>query len=191
LWATSSTSTSPTSRWPISETSRRSCRSCWSTPESPSTGGGAPGAAEYDAALERERKRKAAAKAAAAAATAAAAAKAASSSSSAPIAQEDPEDDALPASERTKEDIGYWQQDAAGKARRIWEWWVVRMNGDAPAFVHWPVALRLVALLQPSSADVEQLFSQLKLLLEQIGVSGLEEGIEARLMVRVNGTGRL
>ena len=143
--------------------------------------GTVPGAAEYDAALERECKRKAAV-----AAAAAAAAKGASSSSSAPV---EPEESA--ASERTKEDIQYWQQDPAEKARRIWEWWVVRVNGDAPAFVHGPVALRLVALVQPSSADVERLFSQLKLILEQIGVSGLEEGIETRLMVRVNGIGKL
>jgi hypothetical protein len=68
---------------------------------------------------------------------------------------------------------------------------VVRVNGDAPAFVHWPVALRLVALLQPSSADVGRLFSQLKLILEQISASGLKEGIEAWFMIRVNSTGKL
>ena len=124
---------------------------------------------------------------AAVAAAAAAAAKGASSSSSAPVEPEV----SVAASERTKEDIKNWQQDPAEKARCIWEWWVFRVNGDAPAFVHWPVALRLVALVQPSSADVERLFSQLKLILEQIGVSGLEEGIETRLMVRVNGTGKL
>ena len=42
-------------------------------------------------------------------------------------------------------------------------------------FTFWSEALRLVALVQPSSADVERLFSQLKLALDQIGVSGLEE----------------
>ena len=47
-------------------------------------------------------------------------------------------------------------------------------------------ALRLVALVQPSSVDVERLFSQLKLILDQIGVSGLEESYEARTMTRVN-----
>lgn len=144
--------------------------------------GAVPGAAEYDAALERERKRKAAV-----AAAGAAAAKGTSSSSSAPVEPEE----SVAASERTKEEIKNWQQDPAEKARRIWEWWVVRVNGEAPAFVYWPVALRLVALVQPSSADVKRLFSQLKLILEQIGVSGLEEGIETRLMVCVNGTGKL
>jgi hypothetical protein len=41
-------------------------------------------------------------------------------------------------------------------------------------------------LVQPSSAEVERLFSQLKLIVEQIGVRGLEEGYEARTMTRVN-----
>jgi hypothetical protein len=35
--------------------------------------------------------------------------------------------------------------------------------------------------------EVERLFSRLKLFLEQIGISRLEESAEARLMVRVNG----
>ena len=55
---------------------------------------------------------------------------------------------------------------------------------DEPRF--WAKALCLVALVQPSSAQVERLFSQLKLIVGQIGVSGLEEGYEARTMTRVN-----
>ena len=39
---------------------------------------------------------------------------------------------------------------------------------------------------QPSSADVERLFSQLKLIPQQVGVSGLEESYEKRLMVCAN-----
>ena len=50
----------------------------------------------------------------------------------------------------------------------------------------WSKALRLVALVQPSSAEVERLFSQLKLILEQVSVSGLEEFHEGRTMTRVN-----
>jgi len=84
------------------------------------------------------------------------------------------------ASERTE--VFEWKQDPAERARRLWEWWVPRV-GD---FSFWSTALRLVALAQPSSADVERLFSQLKLILEQIGVSGLEENYEARTMTRVN-----
>ena len=50
----------------------------------------------------------------------------------------------------------------------------------------WPKALRLVALVQPSSAEVERLFTKLKLIVGQNGVTGLEEGCEARTMTRVN-----
>lgn len=79
-----------------------------------------------------------------------------------------------------------WLDDPGEKNRRIWEWWVTRVRGEAFAFKHWPIALRLIALIQPSSANVERLFSQLKLIIQQIGESGLEEGIETRVMVRVN-----
>jgi hypothetical protein len=74
-----------------------------------------------------------------------------------------------------------WENDPTEKARRIWEWWKARLS----AYVRfWPTALRLVVLVQPSSAFVERVFSQIKLILEQTGVSGLEESIEARVLVR-------
>ena len=53
-------------------------------------------------------------------------------------------------------------------------------------FKFWPLALRLVALLQPSSARMERIFSQLKLNLEALGLSSLEKTVEARLFVREN-----
>jgi len=88
----------------------------------------------------------------------------------------------IEASERTEEEVFEWKQGPAERARRFWEWWVPRV-GD---FSFWPTALRLVALVQPLSADVERLFSQPKPILDQIGVSGLEESYETRLMVRAN-----
>jgi hypothetical protein len=62
---------------------------------------------------------------------------------------------------------------------------VTRAN-DTKFFNFWPTALRLVVLVQPSSAFVERVFSQTKLIIEQIGVSCLEETDEARTMVRCN-----
>ena len=47
-------------------------------------------------------------------------------------------------------------------------------------------AVRVVALIQPSSASVERVFSQLKLILDEIGEISLHDNIEARLMARVN-----
>jgi len=132
---------------------------------------GVPGGAEYDAALSRKIKLKQAKTAAAAAAAAAASS---SSVVAAPV---------IPGvSERTEEEFFDWKQDPVERARRLWEWWMPRVG----EFRFWTKALRLVALVQPSSAEVERLFSQLKLIVEQIGVRGLEEGYEARTMTRVN-----
>jgi hypothetical protein len=47
-------------------------------------------------------------------------------------------------------------------------------------------ALRLVALVQTSSASVERLFSVLKLVVDAIGKSMLEETLETRLFVQYN-----
>jgi hypothetical protein len=157
-----------------------------------------PGAAEYDAALKRSQSVKAARATRAAAERARAAAQetstassssslSASSSLSPPVVEEPLFGEILgDLPERTIEEPVSWLGDPAEKNRRIWEWWVTRVRGEASAFKHWPTALRLIALVQPSSADVERLFSQLKLIIQQIGESGLEEGIETRVMVRVN-----
>eukprot|EP00613_Pedinella_sp_CCMP2098_P030783 CAMPEP_0171747754 /NCGR_PEP_ID=MMETSP0991-20121206/39664_1 /TAXON_ID=483369 /ORGANISM="non described non described, Strain CCMP2098" /LENGTH=112 /DNA_ID=CAMNT_0012347917 /DNA_START=399 /DNA_END=735 /DNA_ORIENTATION=- len=68
-------------------------------------------------------------------------------------------------------DADKWENDPAEKARRIWEWWVTRANDTTKFFNFWPSALRLVVLVQPPSASVERFFSQIKLIIEQIGVS--------------------
>jgi len=135
--------------------------------------GAVDGAADYDATLARKRKLEEA-KAAAAASSSS------SSSSSSSAAAAAPELTAAP--QRTEEGVFDWKQDPAERARRLWEWWVPRVG----EFTFWSKALRLVALVQPSSAEVERLFSQLKLILEQISVSGLEECYEGRTMTRVN-----
>ena len=81
-----------------------------------------------------------------------------------------------------EDDAESWEKSPAEKARRIFEWWKIRV----PVFKYWPTALRLIVLVQPSSAFVERAFSQIKLIIEQIGVSGLEETLEARALVRCN-----
>ena len=78
-----------------------------------------------------------------------------------------------------------WEGDPAEKARQIWEWWRVRVH-QVKIFHYWPLALRLVALVQPSSARMERVFSQLKLVLDSVGSSSLEETVETRMFVRVN-----
>jgi hypothetical protein len=81
-----------------------------------------------------------------------------------------------------EDDAVSWEKSPAEKARRIFEWWKIRV----PVFKYWPTALRLIVLVQPSSAFVERAFSQIKLIIQQIGVSGLEETLEARALVHCN-----
>ena len=75
-----------------------------------------------------------------------------------------------------------WKDDLIELARRIWEWWRDRVD----LFKFWPHALRLVVLVQPSSAVMERIFSQLKRTLETIGYSALEKTVTARMFVREN-----
>jgi hypothetical protein len=78
-----------------------------------------------------------------------------------------------------------WKDDKIEVARRIWEWWRARVVGVS-VFKFWPLALRLVVLVQPSSAKMERIFSQLKLTLEAVGCVCLEKTVETRLFVREN-----
>ena len=77
-----------------------------------------------------------------------------------------------------------WKDDPIEKARRIWEWW--RANHLSPEIHYFATAARLVALVQVSSASVERIFSQVKLICETTGVLPLEETIEIRLFQQCN-----
>ena len=52
-----------------------------------------------------------------------------------------------------------------------------------------PLALRLVALVQPSSCGIERVFSQLKLILDACGENVLESTLQCRLFERCGCTG--
>lgn len=79
-----------------------------------------------------------------------------------------------------------WKSDPMETARRIWEWWRMRLVGSTK-FVFWRTAVRLVVLVQPSSAAAERVFSQLKLIVDAIGHSELEETLVLRLLRVCNG----
>jgi hypothetical protein len=138
---------------------------------------GVRGAADYDASLQRKLQK-------AAAEVAASAAAAASSSSSSAAAAQAASSEPKAKDARIKT-VRSWEDDTAETARRIWEWWRVRVY-RVKIFTFWPLALRLVALVQPSSARMERVFSQLKLFLDAVGSSCLEETVEARMLVREN-----
>ncbi len=75
-----------------------------------------------------------------------------------------------------------WQDDPIERARRIWEWWKLRWD-TLPA---WKKALRLVVLVQPSSAAAERVFSQLKHIVDACGESMLAETLLYRMLRRCN-----
>ena len=77
-----------------------------------------------------------------------------------------------------------WQDDQIETARRSWWWW--RKNHLDPKIFYFAMAARLVALVQVSSASVERVFSQVKLICETTGASPLEETLEVRLFERCN-----
>ena len=75
-----------------------------------------------------------------------------------------------------------WRDDRIEKARRIWEWWKTYRH----KFTYFSNAVRLVVLVQTSSASVERVFSQIKIIVDNIGECALESTLETRLMSRVN-----
>ena len=75
-----------------------------------------------------------------------------------------------------------WRDDTAETARRVWEWWTINRFG-----LHY--LSRLVAqvgLIQTSSASVERVFSQLDHVLRTCQQQSLLDGLETRLMERIN-----
>jgi hypothetical protein len=74
------------------------------------------------------------------------------------------------------------EDDPGEEARRIWIWW----SDVHDEFASFFTALRLVALVQTSSASVERLFSVLKRFVDAIGNFMLEETLETRLFVKYN-----
>ena len=51
---------------------------------------------------------------------------------------------------------------------------------------HFTFAVRLLALMQPSSCAVERAFSQLKLIVEQTGCNTLADALLLRMLMRCN-----
>ena len=55
----------------------------------------------------------------------------------------------------------HWREDPGKLARRIFEWWKIRIHGVSNTdFIFFAIAIRLAILLQVSSCDVERGFSQ-------------------------------
>ena len=80
----------------------------------------------------------------------------------------------------------HWLLDTVERARRVYARWVCHMvEGKVP---HFSFAVRLLALMQPSSCAVERVFSQVKLIVEQTGSRSLEDLFLLRVFMRCNGS---
>jgi hypothetical protein len=77
-----------------------------------------------------------------------------------------------------------WHDDPGEKGRRIWEWWRSRLLDEICPFVYFKEAVRLVVLVQTSSASIERVFSETKWILASVGESILEDNLELRLLRR-------
>jgi hypothetical protein len=83
---------------------------------------------------------------------------------------------------KQKEPNRDWQEDQLEVARRIWEWWRIHRE----KFHYMKEAVRLVVLVQVSSAAVERVFSRLRLILETTQEGVLHDAITIRLFEAVN-----
>ena len=72
-------------------------------------------------------------------------------------------------------------------ARRIWEWWKI----NAHKLRYTSAAACLIVLIQTSISNVERVFPQLKLNLEAVQESALQDCIEAQLMTQINTTHKI
>jgi hypothetical protein len=75
-----------------------------------------------------------------------------------------------------------WKVDEAKVSHRIWEWGVVHC-GELPFFKE---AVRLVVLVQASSAGVEMFFSLFKCIVKNCQDHALTDQLQLRLFTQVN-----
>ena len=90
---------------------------------------------------------------------------------------DDDSDNLAPYYDRTE-----WKEDEAEVARRVWEWWKVH----AKELPNLAICVRLVVLVQVSSASVERVFSQLKYIVDTCQQNTLHDALLLRLFSRVN-----
>ncbi len=77
-----------------------------------------------------------------------------------------------------------WKDDPIESARRVWEFW--RVHRKNMKIFHIAKAARLIALVQISSASVERIFSQMKLIWDSCGDSIAEKTLFGHVCERCN-----
>jgi hypothetical protein len=77
---------------------------------------------------------------------------------------------------------GDWKEDKLEVARRVWEWWRIHRE----KLQHMKEVVRLVVLVQVSSAAVETAFSRSRLMLDTTQKGVLHDAIAIRLFEAIN-----
>ena len=72
------------------------------------------------------------------------------------------------------------------RSRRVYDWWQMLLNEKSGSLPKFEKAVKLLALVQVSSAFVERVFSQLAFIRRAIGDSALRDVMELRTLIRVN-----
>ena len=79
-----------------------------------------------------------------------------------------------------------WKKDMGERSRRVYDWWRMLLNEKSGSLPKFEKAVKLIALVQVSSAFVEHVFSQLAFIRRAIGDSTSRDVMELRTLIRVN-----
>ena len=79
-----------------------------------------------------------------------------------------------------------WKRDMGERSRRIYDWWRMLLNEKSGSLPKFEKAVKLLALVQVSSAFVERVFSQLAFIRRAIGDVASRDMMELRTLIRVN-----
>ena len=79
-----------------------------------------------------------------------------------------------------------WKKDMGEISRRVYDWWRMLLNDKSGSLPKFRKVVKLIALLQLSSAFVERVVSQLAFICRTIGNSTSRYVMELRTLIRVN-----
>ena len=79
-----------------------------------------------------------------------------------------------------------WKRDMGERSRRIYDWWRMLLNEKSGSLPKFEKAVKLLALVQVSSAFVERVFSQLAFIQRAIGDVASRDMMELCTLIRVN-----
>ena len=79
-----------------------------------------------------------------------------------------------------------WKKDMGERSCRVYDWWRMLLNDKSGSLPKFRKVVKLIALVQLSSAFVERVVSQLAFICRTIGNSTSRYVMELRTLIRVN-----